>query len=163
MKLEDFFISAPSARPVSPRKIEFTAVAKGNILPGGKAAIRGKQTAAKVIACLTFVGGEGLADARIEARRALRERYADPKSKLPEATDENDFSIELTYQTLYRALREYNEAEKTAGDSLFASPKLMRELVEITEANRIMRAYNSYVDEEHPEVVPPETFPEAQS
>lgn len=157
MKLGDFFINAAKARAINAKPISFTAVTHDKTtLPGGAANRTKRQVAAVIDACFEFVGADNVAEARRAARKA--EREINPG----EAVDENDFDVEVQYQILARAIREYDPREKTAGDALFVDAKQMRELVELVESNRLIRAYNAYVQEEHPEVVDNATFREAQ-
>lgn len=162
MQLGDFFKSAPFARPVNPKPITFTAVASGNILPGGVPNPRpGQPVAAKITAAFIFLSGEDVTAARVAARQALAERFV--KDKFPLPTDDGDYQIELQYQMLQRALREFDPKTRKIGDALFPEPQTMRELVVLQECNRLMRAYNAYVADEHPEDVDDATFREPQS
>lgn len=158
MKLGDFFTNAAKARPVNAKPVTFTAVShdKGT-LPGGAPNRTKRQVATSVDACFEFVGSDGVAEARRAARKAERE------AAKGELIDENDIDVEVQYQILARAIREYEPREKTAGDALFVDAAQMRSLVELVECNRLMKAYNAYVSEEHPEVVDDATFRGAQA
>lgn len=160
MKLGDFFDSAPFARPVNPKEVGFTAVCKGKFLPNGQPNVHG-QTAAKITGCFVFLGDE-LSEARVEARKALRERFGDKDPKTgfvtPAPTSDDDFDIEFGYQLLWRALHEWDSDARKAGLRLFPTVKSLREMVELYECNRLRAQYIDYVREEHPEGVSPETF-----
>jgi hypothetical protein len=139
--LGDFFTAAAKARPINPKQIKFTAVAKGGTLPNGQPNPHGVPVGTEVVAALVFLGGDGYESARTEARKALAERG-------PHA--EQDFWLELTYQIVRRAVREWDPAERKLGGLLFSSVQECRDLVEWQEADRIVAAYNAYVAEEHP-------------
>ncbi len=156
MKIGDFFSAGPHAHPVNPRPIKFTCVAKGATLPGGSKNIHKRPVSARVTAAMVFLDGDQMAEARIDARRAVRARLSaggDPSAAL-EALDSGDVNMELTYQMLARCLREWDEAEKQVGDPLFPNIESARELLVWKEADRVLGAYNRYVDEEHPEEAP---------
>jgi hypothetical protein len=157
MKLGDFFVNATHARPVNPKPVTFTAIAKGLSLPGGGRNPSGRHTAATVKAALVF-SGSGIQDARFAAREYLREKFKDPKTKQPQEYDPFDFTIEETYQMIQRVVYEYDETTKQIGGPLFDTVDLARDLLEYTEANRLMGEYYAYVREEHPEGVDPSTF-----
>lgn len=159
MKLGDFFTSAPHARPVNPRPVTFTAVAKGDILPGGARNPHKKAVAAAVTGAFAFLAGDGAEECRAETKRYLRERE---REKQRDAYDDADFFAELTYQVLQRVLREWDAQEQRAGGPLFETVDVLRELVVPTEADRVLKAYNQYVRDEHPEVVDDATFRGAQ-
>ena len=162
MSLGDFFSQAPHARPVNAKPVKFTAIARGTILPGGTANPHKRPVAATVTAAFVFLGGDGASEARVDARRALRSRFVDPETKMPERTDDDDFDVELTYQVLWRVLHEWDSDARTTGGRLFPSVANVRELLEVREANRVLREYNSYVEVEHPEVLDDETFRDAK-
>ena len=155
MKLGDFFSNPASARPVNPKPISFVVISKDKtFLPGGAQNGTKRQVRATINACLEFVGVDGETQSRVDAR--VRLRPVDPKAEQP---DDTEIDIETQYQTLARAIREYDEREKTAGEPLFeGGAKQMRELVDLKECNRLVRAYAAYVAEEHPEVVDTATF-----
>jgi hypothetical protein len=156
MTIGDFFTNSPHARPINPRPVKFTAVAKGKILPGGAPNPTG-QTGAIITAALIFIGGSGAESARIEARRDLRTRFRDDAG-LPLETDNLDLSVETLYQELWRALRQWDEGSRTAGEPMFPTVDMFRELVEPEEMRRIYTQYQKYVEDEHPEVVDDKTF-----
>jgi hypothetical protein len=157
LTLGDFFVRAGTTRPVSPREVKFTAVCKDlDTLPGGTANVSKKQVAADVCGCLVFVGGEGLLQARMAARARLQER-ATVKDKAPIPSDD-DFPIELHYQLIQRALREWDPAERLAGGPMFPSVKLLSEMVELATIEFLWDQYWAFVKEEHPEVLPKEPF-----
>ena len=157
--LGDFFSAGPACRPINPRPIIFTAVAKGRILPGGHANSTGRPVAAQVTAAFVFAGGEGIAKARFEAREALRRRFRDPETKIPLPYEQADFELELMYQLLTRVVYTYDQDTNAVGSPLFeGGVDSIRDLVEVQEANRMLRAYNEYVSEEHPEVVGADSF-----
>lgn len=151
MKLGDFFANSPKARPVNPKRIAFTAVSKDKtVLPGGARNTSGRQVAAEVVGCLEFIGAEGAAEARRDAKKYL--------SELGTPYDESDLALETQNQILWRALREFDDVTKCAGDALFQNVGLVRTLLEHSECSRIGRAYDAYVKEEHPEVIDTATF-----
>jgi hypothetical protein len=162
MSLGDFFSSAQHARPSNPRAVTFTAMAKGGMLPGGRENVHKVPVLAKVTGCLVFLGGDGAELARVEARQSLLRRFVDAETGYPKQTDGEDFNLELTYQILWRVLHEWDEKDKRAGARLFPEPENVREMLEPTEANRVLRAYNAYVADEHPEVVNDKTFRDAE-
>lgn len=139
MKLGDFFTSAAKARPVNPKPVKFTAVAKGMTLPNGDSNANGIPVATEVRAALVFIGGDGYESARAAARKHLAE---------PDAAQ--DFWLELTYQIVYRAVREWDSGERKLGGRLFDSVEQCRELLEYQEADRLAALYNAYVADEHP-------------
>jgi hypothetical protein len=148
MKLGDFFAAAPYARPVNPRPITFTGVAKGKILPNGQANPHGRPVAATITAAFMFLGGDGAGAARIEARRALNERFVDATSKIPFEIDAADLGHETVYQELFRVLHEWDSISQKIGARMFNSVENVRELIEPTEARRISEEYTKYVKEE---------------
>lgn len=158
ISLGDFFSTAPHARPVNPRPVTFTAIARGKVLPGGTQNQHGRPVAATVTAAFIFLGGDGASQARVESRQTLRRRFVDKETGIPLPTDDNDFDIELTFQIIQRVLREYDAEQRTVGGPLFPSVEVARELLEVPEASRLMRAYNAYVEDEHPEAVDRRSF-----
>ncbi len=82
-------------------------------------------------------------------RKHLQENFVDKKTGLPHFT-EDDWEFEVTYQFIYRMMYQWNESERKLGGRLFESVEQVRDLIEISEANRILRAYNKYVADEHP-------------
>lgn len=155
MQLGDFFKNAPYARPVNPKPVQFTAIAKGEILPGGTPNTGKRSVAARVKAAFSFLGGDGAQAARVETRKVILDKYKGL------ATDD-DYYIELTCQILWRVLYEYDEKEMSLGGKLFPDVDSLREMVETPEASRLLMAYNRYVQEEHPEDAPEaETFRKA--
>lgn len=157
MTLGDFFTTAPHARPVNPKPVQFTICARGRVLPGGAANPHGVPVLTTVTAAFVFLGGDGAERARIEARQSLRKRFVDDNGLALE-TDGIDLGIETVYHELWRVLYQWDDQNKRVGERLFESVDLLRELLEPSEANRVYRAYNTYVDEEHPEVVDAATF-----
>ena len=156
MKLGDFFTSAPHARPVNPKPISITAVAKGDVMPGGARNPHKRPVAARVSGAFIFMAGDGAEDARAAARTHCRDKNAGA------SIEDDDFYAELTYQIISRVVREWDEETQAAGPPLFPSVDSLRELVVPKEANRVLQAYNAYVDEEHPEVVDDATFRSTQ-
>lgn len=157
--LGDFFSAGQACRPINPRPIVFTAVAKGRILPGGHANSTGRPVAAQVTAAFVFAGGDGIAKARFDAREALRRRFRDPESKIPLPYEQADFELELMYQLLVRVVYAYDPETKAVGSPIFeGGVDSIRDLIEVQEANRMLRAYNEYVADEHPEVVDAGSF-----
>lgn len=148
MTIGDFFSSAPTARPVNPKPITFTAVAKGTILPNGKPNPHDVPVAAQVTGAFVFIG-DGYTQARISARKALADVGVDKKTGQVWFNDD-DFWAEVNYQVVYRCVRQYDAKEKKAGDRLFDSVDQVRDLLEISECARILSEYNKYVKEEHP-------------
>lgn len=151
MKLGDFFANAPHARPVNPRPVTFTAIAKGKVLPGGAVNPGGAPVAATITAALVFIGGDAAA-ARIDARSALAARF--PSAIL----DETDLNIESNYHLLWRILHEWDAGEGKIGSRLFPNVDALRDLIELPEATRLLDAYNAYVKEEHPATIGQDTF-----
>ncbi len=156
MKLGDFFSSGPHNNPVNPKPVKFTCVSKSATLPGGAKNPRKQAVRASVTAAMVFLDGDQTAEARIEARRAVRARLSANQSEgaILEQLDPGDVAMELTYQLLYRVLREWDADEKTSGDPLFPNVESARELLIFKEADRVMSKYNDYVNEEHPEDAP---------
>ena len=147
MKLGDFFKAGPHARPVNPKPISFTCVSREKILPGGTANPHGRPVLAKVDGCLIFIGDDGVQQARIDARKHVADKAMEAKVAL----SEDDFELELTYQLLFRVLHEWDEKERRVGERLFVDVDECRSLVEVREANRLFRAWDAYIAEEHPE------------
>lgn len=164
MKIGDFFRAAPHCQPVNPCPVTFTAIAKGSILPGGSANPHKRPVRATIKAAFVFLGGgDETAKLRIETKRALRNRFVDEETEIPEPVDENDYSIEFMYQLLVRVLREWDEDKQEVGGALFEEgADQMREIVTVREANRLMGEYDAYVANEHPEVVDTATFRDAK-
>jgi len=158
MTLGDFFANAPHARPVNPRPIKFTAVAKGKILPGGAQNPHGRPVAATVTAAFVFLGGDGTQTARFDARKSLRKRFVDDETKLPLPLESGDLETELVYQILWRVLYEWDDTSRTIGGLLFPTVDGLREVVVMKEANRLFDEDMRYVGEEHPEVIDESTF-----
>ena len=152
MKLGDFFQNAPYARPVNPKPVTFTGMVKGTVLPGGAANPHGRPIAATLKAAFVFLSGEDTIAARIAARNALREKTEGGP------VDERDFELELVYQVLWRAMFEWEDAERTAGGRLFETADLLKSIVVPREANRLYGLYGEYVASEHPEGVDDATF-----
>lgn len=160
-KLGDFFRTAPRMRPVNPKPITFTAVCKDtDTLPGGVPNNAKKQVATVVDACLVFLGADAVAEARRDARRHIAEQDFDPKAKVALGLDEEAVDREMQKQMLWRALRELDDG--LAGEPQFPTVKALREMVEQSECNRLMAAYDAYVKEEHPEVIDTATFRRAE-
>lgn len=156
MKLGDFFKAAPHARPVNPKVVTFTAVAKGKVLPGGAPNPSGGQVAAQITAAMVFIGA-GAADARLDAKKALRARRPD------DVIDNVDLNIEALYHELWRELHEWDPEARKVGDRLFPNVDALRELLEPSEAQRLGTIYNEYAEEEHPAAVDARTFRPANS
>ena len=153
MQLGDFFATAPYARPVNPKPVKFTAVARGKgHLPGGHPNPHGRPVAATVTGAFVFLGGDGAQECRMASKKSLRERFPDLMA------EPDDLAVELTYQILQRVLYEWDEENRKIGERLFASVDLLREHVEVREANRVLTEYNKYVDDEHPEVLEDKPF-----
>lgn len=156
-KLGDFFLTAPRMRPVNPKPITFTAVCKDtDTLPGGQPNNSKKQVATAIDACFVFIGADGVAEARRAARKLVAEQDFDPKAKIALSLDEEAVEREMQKQMLWRAIREYDDG--LAGENQFPTVKALREMVEQSECNRLMGAYDAYVKEEHPEAIDPATF-----
>jgi hypothetical protein len=154
MKLGDFFSSAATCQPVNPKPVSFVLIAKGNILPGGqKNNNKGGAYRAQATAAMVFIGGDETKTARLDTRKALREEFRDEKG-MPLPYDDGDYDLELMYQILHRALREWDEKEHETGAPLFESVANIREFLIPREANRLMQIYNDYVKSEHPEEGP---------
>lgn len=149
--LESFFQNAASAKPVKPRPVTFRAVARGKAVPGGGRNPTG-QTVATVVGAIVFAGGNAFSRARIAAREALADLFPG------KVTDEYDLGVEATYQLLQMVLRQYDAETGEAGAELFPSAGHIRDMVDSVEATRIMKAYEQYVEEEHPEVCDAKTF-----
>lgn len=151
-------------RAVNPKPVTFTAVSKDtDTLPGGVPNHTKKQVAARIEACFVFIGADGFAQARIEARKYVASQNVDAKTKMPLAFDENEVLAEVQTQVLQRAIREYDAKEMIAGDPLFPALANVRELLEQAESNRLWREYHAYVAEEHPEGAPDKaTFRDAE-
>lgn len=160
MSLGDFFSNAPNARPVNPKPISFTAIASGPVLPGGKPNPTKKQVAAKIEGAFVFVGGIGADEARTETRIHLSNTLRDPETGERLYTTD-DYHIELTWQMFYRVVHEWDAEAKIAGARLFPDIQTVREMLEFSEANRVVGEYYKYVAEEHPEELSSENFPEA--
>lgn len=156
MTLGDFFASAAHARPINPRQITFTAVARGTILPNGQKNPHERPVGASVTAALVFVGGDGGAAARTDARKHLREAFTDKGGN--QNFNDDDWWIELNYQIIFRSMHQWDPKECKLGDRLFSSVEEARSLIEIGESNRIVAAYNKYAKDEHPEAVDQATF-----
>jgi hypothetical protein len=156
MKLGDFFNAGPHAHPVNPKPVKFTCVAKGATLPGGTKNVHKRPVRAGVTAAFVFLDGDQMAEARLEARRAVRARMkaGGDENAVYEPLDAGDVNMELTYQMLVRAVREWDPDEKVVGDPLFPNVESARELLVWKEADRVLGKYNAYVDEEHPEDAP---------
>jgi|SRR5581483_2929275 len=163
MELGSFWDNAATSRPINPRKITFTAIAKGTVLPNGKPNRTGNPVAAKVTACMVFIGGDGTETARIKAREHLQTRFIDSKSKLPLSFDGVDLGVETIYQEVFLLLHQWDPEKKQAGKRLFDDIDVMRQMIEPEEAGRINREYSKYVKEEHPEAAPDAaTFPKTE-
>jgi hypothetical protein len=160
VQLGDFFKNAATCQPVNPRPVTFAAIARGKILPGGEKNPTGGHHRAHITAAFVFVSGEETATARLDARRALRERCVDEKKMSLPYTDD-DFNMEYLYHLLWRALCEWEPEEKKVGGRIFPSVSTLQELVILPEATRIMDLYNAYVRDEHPEVLDKATFRDA--
>jgi hypothetical protein len=151
MEFGDFFRSAPFARPVNPKQVKFTAIAKGAILPGGSAnPNRGGMVKAEIEATMVFVSGEETATARLAATRAVQERF----KGVP--WSDADFDNEFVYQVLAYSLL------KKDGARMFPDPGTLREHVGLKEAGRVYGEYLKYADEEHGGSVDDATFREPE-
>jgi hypothetical protein len=150
LTLGDFFLRSGTTRPVSPREVKLTAVCKDpDILPGGQPNPSKKQVAAEVTACLVFLGGEGLFQARLATRK-----YLDAKKSVAE----ENFEMMLHYHLVHAALKEWDPAERLSGDPMFPSVDIFIKMVELPTVERLFVEYFKYVKEEHPEVLPPKPF-----
>jgi hypothetical protein len=161
IQLGDFFKSAPNAVPVNPRPVTLTCIAKGETLPSGEKNPPGRVVRATAKGAFVFLDAEETLDARSEARAVLRDRAAAglEEGQMPEPLDAGDFDLELMYQILQRAIREWDPETKKIGGPLFPTVDALRELVVVAEANRLWRAHNEYIESEHPsEAPPPATF-----
>lgn len=149
MSLGDFFSSAAHARPINPREIKFTVVAKGDVLPNGDHNVHQVPVGARVVAGLVFIGGDGNEQARLSGRKAILDRGTDKKTGISFYSDE-DVNVEIGYQQIFRAVMQWDSKERKVGSRFFDSVEQARELVELSEASRILVAYNKYVADEHP-------------
>lgn len=158
LSLGDFFKSAPHALPVNPKPVEFTCVAKGSTLPGGEPNKTGRPVRARIKGAFIFLDGNETQAARAAARRDARDRASREAAddEMPEPVDAGDVQLDLVYQVIHRALREWDDEAKRAGGPLFPSADLARELLVPREANRLFTLYNEYVAAEHPEGPPTE-------
>jgi hypothetical protein len=165
MTLGDFFKSAPYARPVVPRPVKFRAICSERTLPGG-GQNPAKQTIAEITACFTFLDGELVTQLRLAARRAMAEHVEEEartakrgeQEALQVISTDADFGLEFMYHMMQASLCCYDEKDKTAGDRMFPSVKLLRQLVAPAEMDRVLGLYHKYVREEHPEAVNPANF-----
>lgn len=162
MKLGDFFRSAPLSHPVNPRPVTFTCVCNSEVLPGGKENPNRAAVSAKVTGAFCFLDGQMAQESRIEARRALQERFKD-SSGMPLDVDPIDLNVETLYQQIWRVLLEWDPDSKTTGDRLFPGVENVRELVLPSEAQKIWNAYSKYVQDEHPEGLDDEPFRQPKS
>jgi hypothetical protein len=163
VKLGDFFKSAPYACPVNPKPVSLVAICKDlDVLPSAQPNTSKKQVRAKVDCCLVFIGAKGVAEARAAARKYVAEQTLDSKAKILLPMDDEAVWRETQKQMLWRALREYDAKEQLSGDEQFPTVDLLREMVEQSECNRLMDAYDAYVKEEHPEVPNQGTFRETE-
>lgn len=152
MKLGDFFSAAPYARPVNPRPVTFTSVPKSKVMPGeNNINHTGVQVAGRVTAGMVFIGGTASLEARVAAKKALREMFVDTiqgkKVYLP--IDPEEFEIQLVYELLARILHEWNPEEQTVGDRIYPNTAILREHVEVKEAQRVFDEWAKYMDDEH--------------
>ena len=160
MTLGDFFKAAPYARPVCPRPITFTADSSGEILPGGERNPHGTTVSAQVTAAMVFLGSSAVEDAWVDAAEYLRRRYGE---KLPlHEMDARMLELERRVQILWRTLRIWDPEAKRSGERIFEEADGLRCALQPTEVARLMEAYNTYVDDEHPEAVDQKTFRGAQ-
>lgn len=163
MDLANFFTAAGRAHPVNPKQVTFTAICKDEVLPGGTPNPHGSRpVAARVEACLVYVTPVEIDGARSAARAALRKRHVEKKTNAPLPYDQADQNVEELYQQLYLTLRTFDAKTRTSGELMFPDAESLRALVAISEANRLMLAYEAYVKAEHPEVVDDETFRSAE-
>ena len=163
MNLGKFFTTAPFGRPVDPRPVTFTAIAKGPVLPGGaRNPNYPAPMAAKVTGAFVFVGGDEIAEIRLAARDHVRKACSDADGILKRTFTEDDVALEINYQVIARAIRQWDPKTKQLGsDPLFANLAVAREHVVAREAQRVAELYDKYVDDEHPEVVDDATFRKA--
>lgn len=156
MTLGDFFKAGPNCVPVNAKPVELTCISKAGTLPGGEKNPKGRVVRARAKGAFAFVSAEDVQKSRIAGRRVTRARVLAglAEDASPEVIDDGDVSLDVTYEILQRALREYDDKERTAGDPLFVDSDLLRELVVPREALRLMRLYDNYVDAEHPEDEP---------
>jgi len=91
----------------------------------------------------------------------LREITVDDE-KRPLPIGEEAIELERTWQILTRVLRFYDEQGGKIGGQVFPSVDNCRELMEPTEANRVIKEYMTYVKAEHSEVLGDETFRDAE-
>lgn len=162
MDLANFFTAAGRAHPVNPKAVTFTAICKDEILPGGAPNPHGQRPVrTRIDACFVYCTAIEIDQARSAARAALRARHVD-KKKMPLPYDQADINVEELYQQLWLALRTYDPRSRASGDLLFPDAEAVRALVSITEASRLMTAYDAYIKAEHPEVVDDETFRDAE-
>ncbi|MEO9196320.1 MAG: hypothetical protein ABI445_21925 [Polyangia bacterium] len=165
IKIGDFFKTSTHCNPVNAKPVTYTCIAKGETLPGGEKNPAGRVVRAKFTSAFTFVDADQTLKCRIDSRRALRERLdvGLKEGQMPEPLDDGDLGLEVTYQLLAVALREYDADTKRAGDPQFPTVELVRELIIPGEANRLYAAYQRYVADEHPSEAPSEaTFSPAK-
>lgn len=162
MQIGDFFSTAPHAQPVNPRPVTFTATARGAILPGGSRNPTPESAVkAKVTAALVFIGGDEAGEARLAAREYVTEKCKDEDGQVVRAYDDVDLAHEVTYQLLQRILHTWDPNEQKTGGLLFDGNdgmRLLRKIVVPREARRVLDLYDTYVAEEHAEVVNDKTF-----
>jgi hypothetical protein len=156
LKLGDFFKTATHANPVNPRSVTLTCISRAETLPDGSKNPPGRVVRATVTGALVFLNGDETLAARAEARRALRDRLDRDldEDSAPEPIDPGDLDIEIIYQILQRVVREWDADNKKAGDPLFPTVDVARELIVPREANRLYTAWGEYVADEHPEGSP---------
>jgi hypothetical protein len=154
--LADFFRAGPKCAPVAPKPVEFTLVARGVTLPNGEKNPAGRFVKAKGSGVLIFVGPDEVLAARIAARRSCVERLREGRAAdaPPEMVDPGDVDIDVLYEVLQRALREFDPATGAVGDPIFPTVQNARDLLLVSEADRLMQIHNAYVAEEHPEGAP---------
>lgn len=166
MKLGNFFESAATCNPVNPKPVTFAVIARGLVLPGGTKNVAGAPQRAQVTAALVFLSTAEVQQHRLDARRALMARCkGDPEKKVdPVPFNDDDFDLELMLHMLAASIREWEPdlalpGGGRAGGPLFeGGPDQARELLIVRQANTLQKAYNDYVDEEHPEVADKATF-----
>jgi hypothetical protein len=142
MKLGNFLRTVGTARPVNPRPVALKIIGKD---------LQGHPVVAAAKAVFVFVDEDTRMNLRVKARQSLAAKY-------PGQDFADVLRDETSFQLLYQALR---DAEPGAGglfEPFAASVDELRSSLVLSEAARLVTAYQAFVEDEFPEVISDKTF-----
>lgn len=160
MNLANFFDAVDSLVPVAPLPIDVSLTCTKDMFPNGRPNPGGRPVRARGKACIVALDAREIILTRSRARKLLASIVAstiDAETKLPAITDDVDLELALRFEQAASFLREWDPVQRVAGPQLFSSGEIAFELLTFDEVNRLMKAYNDYMRDEHPAEVDPST------